>query len=360
VPTIRERAGQFQVQVRMSGFPTRTASFPTRRMAERWAKTIEADMIEGRHFRSVEARRRTLGETIDRYIEEEIPKKRDGSTSRSNLPWWKKHLGHLKLADVTPAILVEHRGKLARETFTRAKPGSARTTVKRGELPNRHARSPATVNRYLAALSHVFTVARKEWHWVSHNPFDGVGKLQEGRGRVRFLSEEERTALLRKTVKDPVLHTFVVLALSTAARAGELLNLEWRDVDLKEGRLLLRITKNATPRTAWLHAEARRLLTEHGRIRRLAEPRVFVSPTGRLYRYDKAFQAACDAAQIESFRFHDLRHSAATYLAREGASEQQLRAIGGWKSGVVSRYVHLAATETRDVVERMNERILGK
>ena len=97
----------------MSGFPTRTASFPTRRMAERWAKTIEADMIEGRHFRSVEARRRTLGETIDRYIEEEIPKKRDGSTSRSNLPWWKKHLGHLKLADVTPAILVEHRGKLA-------------------------------------------------------------------------------------------------------------------------------------------------------------------------------------------------------------------------------------------------------
>jgi hypothetical protein len=66
----------------MSGFPTRTASFPTRRMAERWAKTIEGDMIEGRHFRSVEARRRTLGETIDRYIEEEIPKKRDGSTSR--------------------------------------------------------------------------------------------------------------------------------------------------------------------------------------------------------------------------------------------------------------------------------------
>jgi hypothetical protein len=62
VPTIRERAGQFHAQVRMSGFPTRTASFPTRRMAERWAKTVEADMIEGRHFRSVEARRRTLAE----------------------------------------------------------------------------------------------------------------------------------------------------------------------------------------------------------------------------------------------------------------------------------------------------------
>ncbi|MGH8271886.1 MAG: tyrosine-type recombinase/integrase, partial [Gammaproteobacteria bacterium] len=69
---------------------------------------------------------------------------------------------------------------------------------------------------------------------------------------------------------------------------------------------------------------------------------------------------ACVSAGIEGFRFHDLRHSAATYLAREGASEQQLKAIGGWKSGVVSRYVHLAATETRDIVQKMNERILGK
>jgi len=343
----------------MNGFPTRTASFPTRRMAERWAKTIEADMIEGRHFRSVEARRRTLGEAIDRYLEEELPKKRNGSTSRSNLPWWKKQLGHLKLADVTPAILVEHRGKLARETFTRAKPESARTTVKKGDLPNRRFRSAATVNRYLAALSHVFTVARKEWHWVSHNPFDGVGKLHESRGRVRFLSEEERTALLRETVKDPVLHTFVVLALSTAARAGELWNLTWQDVDLKDGRLLFRITKNATPRMAWLHAEARRLLAEHGTVRRLGNNWVFVSPTGRRYRYEKVFRAACEAAGIEGFRFHDLRHSAATYLAREGASEQQLKAIGGWKSGVVSRYVHLAATETRDIVQKMNEKILG-
>ena len=344
----------------MTGYPTRTASLPTRRLAERWAKTIEADMIEGRHFRNAEARRRTLGEAIDRYLEEELPKKRNGSTHRSYLPWWKRHLGHLKLADVTPAKLVECRGKLARESFTRANPQSARTTVRKGELPSRHPRSPATVNRYLAALSHVFTVARKEWHWAAHNPFDGVGKLKESRGRVRFLSEEERTALLRETAKNPVLHTFVVLALSTAARAGELWNLKWQDVDLKEGRLLFRFTKNATPRSAWLHAEARRLLTEHGKVRRLGQQWVFVSPTGQRYRYEKDFKAACEAAGIESFRFHDLRHSAATYLAREGASEQQLKAIGGWKSGVVSRYVHLAATETRDIVQKMNERILGK
>ncbi|HEY0339448.1 MAG TPA: hypothetical protein VGC34_01465, partial [Steroidobacteraceae bacterium] len=85
MPTIRERAKAdgtrvFHVQVRMSGFPARTASFPTRRQAERWSKTVEAEMIEGKHFRSVEARRRSLAQAIDRYVEEELPKKRDART----------------------------------------------------------------------------------------------------------------------------------------------------------------------------------------------------------------------------------------------------------------------------------------
>lgn len=363
--TIRERVKAdgtriFHAQVRMSGFPARTASFPTRRLALRWSKTVEAEMIEGKHFRSVEARRRTLGEAIDRYLREEVPKKRNGSMSRANLPWWKTKLGTVKLADVTPAILVEHRDKLARETYTRATPGSPHSSVKEGNA-RRFKRSSGTVNRYLTALSHVFTVARKEWHWMSHNPFDGVGKLKEPRGRVRYLSEDERERLLTETAKDPTLHTLVVLALSTAARAGELLKLRWRDIDLKEQRLLFRstTTKNAESRAVWLHSEALRLLKEHGKVRRLENDRVFQSPSGGVYEYAKVFKAACDAATVTEFRFHDLRHSAATYLARAGASEQQLRAIGGWKSGVVSRYVHIAAEDAKAVLEKMNQRILG-
>jgi integrase len=61
---------------------------------------------------------------------------------------------------------------------------------------------------------------------------------------------------------------------------------------------------------------------------------------------------------VPDFTFHALRHSAATYLARIGASEQQLRAIGGWKSNVLARYVHLAAEDTRALQEWMNDAIL--
>src|SRR5882724_6026676 len=109
MPTIRHRGGKFHVQIRMAGFPARTASFPTRRLAERWATTIEAEMIEGKHFRSLEARRRTVADAIDRYVREEMPKKSDTSCA-GRLKWWRDRIGTLKLAEVNSALIVECRG----------------------------------------------------------------------------------------------------------------------------------------------------------------------------------------------------------------------------------------------------------
>jgi integrase len=98
---------------------------------------------------------------------------------------------------------------------------------------------------------------------------------------------------------------------------------------------------------------------EHGRIRRLDDYRVFLGATpGTRYGYHTS-KAACAAAGVTDFRFHDLRHSAATYFAREGATEDQLKAIGGWKSNVVGRYVHLAAEDAKVVLERVNSKIPG-
>ncbi len=363
--TIRERAKgdgtrAFHVQIRMAGYPARTASFSSKRQAERWAKTVEAEMIEGRHFRSAEARRRTLAEAIDRYLEHEAPKLRDGRMQRSTLPWWREKLGRFKLCDITPALIAQYRDQLAAETYRRARPGAKRSSLKAGEHAREFKRKPNTINNYLVSLGRIFSVARREWHWITHNPMEGVAKLRAGPGRVRYLSEDERQRLLAETVKDPQLHVLVVMALSTAARAGELMSLSWHDVDLKDGRVLLGKTKNAQPRVVWVRGEALRLLKEHGRIRRLDDDPVFLGAApGTRYDYHTHFKAACAAAGVTDFRFHDLRHSAATYLAREGATEQQLKAIGGWKSNVVNRYVHLAAEDAKAVLERMNAKILG-
>jgi integrase len=364
--TIRERIKNqngkavpvFHVQVRMAGYPARTATFPTKRLAERWAKTIEAEMIEGKHFRSVEARRRTVADAIDRYIREELHKKTDATSHGGRLKWWHERLGKLKLSEITPALIVECRGELASGTYVRAKP-HLKHSIKHGEMAPEYRRSAGTVRHYLNALSVVFTLARKEWRWTSVNPFEEVSRPSAGRKSIRFLSEEERARLLKETAKDPELHTFVVLALSIACRAGDLAKLRWKDVDLDAGRLLLRTSQKSEPRVAWVGGEALRLLKAHDPSRREEDELVFVSETGKRYRHHTPFVAACKAAKVEKFTFHGLRHSSATYLAREGATEQQLKAIGGWKSNVVSRYVHMVSEDAKAVVEKMNERILG-
>ncbi len=361
VAAIRERrkadgTSVFHVQVRLSGFPARTASFRTKAAARKWATTVEAEMIEGKHFRSTESRRRSVAEAIDRYLKDEVPKKRDTIAPKSRLAWWRAELGNTKLFELSPALIVEKRDKLARSTFQRARPSSKRSLIDEADVTH-YPRSPATVNRFLASLAHVLTVARREWHWLSHSPMSGVSKLRESSGRIRHLSDDERRALLRETAKNPLLHTFVTIALSTACRAGELQKLEWRDVDLKAGRLLFRETKNAQPRAVTLHGSALALIEEHAKVRDLKGGRVFRSATGKVYRYTEDFTAAVAAAGIAGFRFHDLRHSAATYLAEAGATEQQLKAIGGWKSGIVSRYVHLAAEDAKGALKKLAEKI---
>jgi integrase len=338
-------------------------------MAERWATTVEAEMIEGRHFRDAGARRRTVAEAIDRYMKEEVPRKRGGGGMHAAcLPWWKEKIGGLRLSAVTPDILVDQRSKLAAEKYTRATPGSAKSLLKEGEQAREFTRSVSTVNRYMECMSHVFTVARKEWRWnLNGNPFSDIRKLREDNRRTRFLSEDERKRLLAEVAKDSQLHVLVTLALATAARAGELVRLTWADVDLREkdARLHFRITKNAQPRTVWVCGDALKLFKAHHKRRDEGVDAVFpgrIDNEGNAGRYDyiKPFNEAVKAAGIESFRFHDLRHTAATYLAQNGATEQQLRAIGGWKSGVVSRYVHLAAEDAKEAMQALANKLDGK
>jgi integrase len=280
---------------------------------------------------------------------------------RAVLPYWRAKLGHLKLSELTPELIVEHRDRLAAEPFTKARPGAPHTQLKAGEKPKTYRRAPNTVNNYLRPLSKILRLAKREWRWLKVNPMEDVSLLATGKGRVRFLTEDERGRLLAETVKDPQLHTLTVLALATAARAGELLKLAWQDIELGEGRAILGHTKNGEPRATWLHGEARQLLAEHWERQGRPAPqaRVFIGEGDKPYSYRDPFGQACERAKVANFTFHCLRHSAATYLARLGATEQQLKAIGGWKSNVVSRYVHLAAEDARGVLEQMTNKILG-
>ncbi|TDJ17184.1 MAG: site-specific integrase [Gammaproteobacteria bacterium] len=336
----------YRVKVRLKGRPPLTATFERKTDAKRWAQDTESRIREGRYFDTVEAKHHTVAAMIERYTKHVLPAKKSARDQARQLRWWEGEIGDYTLADVTPALIVECRDKLKSESNGR---GSNR--------------SESTVNRYLAAISHVFTIARKEWHWVKDNPLQNVSTLKEPRGRVRFLSDDERRRLLEASkAHSDQLYTIIVLALSTGARQGEILGLRWDNVDLARGLIVLEDTKNGERRGIPLKGHALDMVRNLGKVRRLDTDLLFPSrrhPTKPLS-VQEIWKTAIKRAKIEDFRFHDLRHSAASYLAMNGASLAEIADVLGHKTlQMVKRYAHLSEQHTAGVVARMNERIFG-
>ncbi len=342
--TIRKRVGpkgtRYMAVVRREGH-SRTATFRTKSEARKWAEVIEATITKGKHLPNPEAKRRTVRDLLERYKRSEIPKKRDRRNPERYANFWIDRIGNLKLARLTRAKVVEIRDELTED------------------------KSPATVNRYLGLLGHACTMAEREWEWMDSNPLRKVGRLSEAQGRVRYLSDDERDSLLStaKASSHPHLYAIVLLALTSGARKGEILGLHWKDVDLVNNRAVLQDTKNRERRTLTLVPQVVRELKKLKKIRRIDTDLIFTHPTSgkaNPFYFDKAWREARDEAKLKDFRFHDLRHSCASYLAMNGATTAEIAAVLGHKTlAMVKRYSHLSDEHVRGVVERTAKKVLG-
>ena len=188
-------------------------------------------------------------------------------------------------------------------------------------------------------------------------------RLREPRGRVRYLTDEERMRLLQacQASSNRALYPLVVLALATGARKMELLRLTWRDIDLRRAQIALEQTKNRERRALPLTGLALEEVARLAKVRRLDTALLFPRADGRQpidIRY--AWAQALHAAGITDCRFHDLRHSCASYLAMSGASLVEIAAVLGHKTlQMVQRYAHLSDAHTAGVVARMTAAIFA-
>ncbi len=337
---IQQRIGKngritYRVRLRVRGYPIRTATFLRKTDARRWADETELEMRRGQFLESTADRRRTIAEMIDRYVAEVLPGKRQGvrHSQAGHYRWWRNELGAYTVATITPARIAKARDKLGQ------------------------GRGPATVVRYLGALSHAFTIAIKDWGWTRENPVRFITKPKEPPGRIRFLSKDEHSRLLAacQASEDPSLYDIAILAVCTGMRQGEILKLEWDRVDLDGAVINLRPedTKNLSPRSIPLVGQALEVLQA-----RTHEDSglVFAKPgdPGQPAYIRKAWIKAVAQAGITDFRFHDLRHTAASNLAMSGATLLDIAEILGHKTlSMVKRYAHLSPGHTRRVLERM-------
>ena len=180
--------------------------------------------------------------------------------------------------------------------------------------------------------------------------------MEEPGGRLRYLSNEEKTSLLEASRHShwDKLYLIVLMAITTGARKGELERLKWSDIDFDRGLAYVHQTKNGEPRVLPL---TKQVLTEMDRVGRDAEL-IFNSSIkpikpNKPYEFRKEWIKAMKRAEINDFRFHDLRHTCASYLAQNGASLLEIADVLGHKQiQMTKRYAHLCVSHKQKLIEK--------
>jgi len=332
----------YRVRIRIKGVKTLSETFRRKSDARRWAQETETEIRQGRYFHTDAAQKHNVRELIERYQERILPTKAVSTqmNQRSQLAWWDQRIGDMALASISPVIISD----------------AVESLMSSG-------RSGATANRYMAVIQHCFNYAMNELEWMNTNPAMKVTKPTENRGRIRFLSDDERERLLTacRDSSNPLLYPAVLLAISTGMRKSEQFNLKWVHIDLHEGRAILHDTKNGERRAISINGPALDELRLMSKVRRIDNDYVFYGRiSGHPIDIRRPFERALEAAGIENFRWHDLRHTFASYMAMDGATLPVLMDAMGHKTlDMIRRYAHLTEDHVSEQVASMIKKVFG-
>ena len=251
------------------------------------------------------------------------------------------------LASIGPAMIERYKAERKVEASKNSGKRKARTI------------SPATVNRELALLKTLFSKA-VEWGRIEKNPAARVKKFKEAPGRERFLTHEEARRLL--TAANPEFRPVLITALGTGMRRGEILALRWADLDFTMGVITITTSKSGKGRRLPMCGAVAEAL---GGIQKRGEY-VFWNEETKTHLRDvkTAFHAACARAKknpddekdpgITDVRFHDLRHTALSWMFQEGVNIKTVQAIAGHASiEMTARYIHDKPENIRLAVEKI-------
>ena len=345
----KKKGIRYTARVRVAGQPIMVKTFGRKGDALRWAAETESRLRSNMRDRE-DAGRMEFAKLLDRYLTTVTAKKavntqtREKYASRILL----RYFGGSVLGDITPAAMAAYR--------------DARLAMV----------SACTLQKELALLSHMFNVARREWGLAVRNVVQEIAKPKITGGRLRFLDEEEATALLEACGKsrNKSLQAFVLLLLHTGMRPSEAAGLRWDQVDLEKKSVEVQNTKTVYARTG---IKGRRIPLTDTTTAALKEIEQEGSQKGKwvflpageigagtisrpaLY-FRTAFEGACRKAGLRDFHLHDCRHTAASWLVMSGVDIRTVAEILGHSTlAMTMRYTHLLEAHKRDAIGRLNQ-----
>jgi integrase len=332
--TIRKRGDfQWEAQVRKKGFNHVNKTFNTKTEAQNWARIIESEMVRGVFTDRSEAEATSLLEALDRY-EREVSILKDGhEQEKYRIGIWRADsLAKRSLASLRSADFAKWRDNRLKQS------------------------APSTVRKDLAVISHLFTIAIKEWGFAVINPIKNIRLPKEDNSRERIFERDEETRLMAALADSGAgqranhsMKPLVELAIETAARQSELLALKWTDIDLTKAVARIRGQERADGKSRTKNGDKFRDVPLSSKARTVLSsmPRSmggYVFPT-TVSAVKQAFVRACERAGIEDFHFHDLRHEATTRLAEKLAMHELMKVTGHKDTRMLARYYHPRAED---------------
>ncbi|MBN1574831.1 MAG: site-specific integrase [Deltaproteobacteria bacterium] len=256
----------------------------------------------------------------------------------------RRYFSHLSCSMIKPSNIEAYKQKRLQETS------------KTGRPPR-----PATVNRELALMKSMFNLAVRD-EILSYNPCTGVSMLPEENERDRVLTGEEYSKLLEE-LSEPA-KSVVQVAYWTGMRIGEIINLTWDRVNMKEGYIDLDYadTKTKRKRRVYLTDGVSKNFKHINGVRSLTHKFVFISKNGRPVKGIRtAFEGACRRAGIKDFVMHDLRHCFATNMRKAGIHDSVIMAQTGHKTmSMFLRYNTVDESDGRGAVNRLSDYLDGE
>lgn len=272
---------------------------------------------------------RTWDDATEKWLEE-TSHKRTHEWDKSMIRWFKPHLGGRFLNTINRELLDE---------------------VKRVRSKGV---TPATVNRYMALVRSILRRACYDWEWIDRVP--KVGMMRQSDGRVRSLTREEFARLLAELPEH--LADMARFSVATGLRQANVKQLQWKQISLERRHLWVAADqhKNGKAHSVPLNAAAMDVL-----VRRQGDhPTHVFTDEGKPVEQvsTKAWRSALKRAGIEDFRWHDLRHTFATWHREAGTPTHELQRLGGWKTqSMVERYAHVAPDGLQFAASRLDSLI---
>lgn len=329
----------FGIDIHADGQRIRKSNLPNRTTAERVLAKLRTDIAEGKYLDKKKIKNPFFSVVVTEYKGWAQSRKKSYNTDESRIKVLMNEFGDKKLADLSPKVIEKFLAKLMEQ----------------------EGRSSATCNRYRALLSRIFNLAIDWEMFEERNPITKVSKLPESSGRERVLMGDEKERLL-EAAEEP-LKSLIIAALYTGCRQGELLQLQWAQVDLDSNviKIVGDNTKTGKGRTIPIHPFLRGILL--GLPSRFQGESVFINPKtlkplrqpkgGSIY-LRRAWREALERARIEDLRFHDLRHDFCTNAMRNGIHPKIVQELMGHSSSIMTdRYTNFSFEETQLAIAKL-------